>query len=333
MKKYSYLLILFFSILIVSCDNDNDYTPIEENNYPVAEFLPKLSELKMFKGDLANLEPADNVEIYSLNTPLFTDYAQKLRFISIPEGKSMTYTDGGLPVFPDNTIITKTFYYYADERDPSLGKTIIETRTLIKKSGVWNIGNYVWNEDNTEAFLDDESHELTINWIDSNGAEKTVDYVIPTYLNCVTCHQNNGARMPIGPKVRNLNGVHDGINQLQDFIDKGLITGAPAVSEIEKLPVWDDSSQYSLDERARAYLDVNCAHCHQPGGFWNLSFGDSFELRYETPFDDTNIYPRRNIIVSRMQSEIEGYAMPFIGTSLIHSEGVALIEEYVESLD
>ena len=87
----------------------------------------------------------------------------------------------GFRFFPDNTILTKTFYYYADERDPSLGKTIIETRVLIKKEGVWNIGNYVWNQAQTDAALDEGSHNLVINWIDEFGVEK-VCRLCHTYL-------------------------------------------------------------------------------------------------------------------------------------------------------
>jgi uncharacterized repeat protein (TIGR03806 family) len=332
LKNIVKIWFLSLVILFSSCNKDDEFVDII-NEYPVAEFLAKLSELKLFEGELSNLQPTEKVEIYRLSTPLFTDYAQKLRFISIPEGGSMTYDGEGLPIFPDNTILAKTFYYYFDERDPSLGKIIIETRTMIKKSGVWNVGNYVWNEDQTDAFLDDESHGLTIDWIDEFGVEKTVDYAVPTYFNCITCHQNDGVRIPIGPRIRNLNMTYNSVNQLEDYISKGLLVGAPPLSDIVVLPNWEDDIEYTLEERARAYFDVNCAHCHQPGGFYNLQFGDDFDLRFEIPFDNTNIFENRLDILSRMGSNIDGYSMPFIGTSLIHDEGLALIVEYIESMD
>ena len=336
MKKLLFLSAMFSMILISSCESDdNDVVDdiIEEDIYPVAELLPKLSDLILFEGDLADLQPIETVEIYKLNTPLFTDYAQKLRFLSIPEGQTMAYNGDGFPIFPDNTILAKTFYYFDDNRNPSLGKTLIETRVLIKKSGQWNVGNYVWNTEQNEAFLDDEEHILPIEWIDEFGESKEVDYVIPSNLDCFTCHQNNGVNLPIGPKVRNLNFDNVGVNQLQKFIDIGWLTGAPAVSEITKLPDWEDDITYNLDERARAYFEVNCAHCHQPGGNYDINFDATFELRYETSFEDSHIYDKRNSILARMSTKIDGYSMPFIGTSLIHGEVVILMEEYVASLD
>ncbi|MCF6306365.1 MAG: hypothetical protein L3J09_00240 [Flavobacteriaceae bacterium] len=330
MKNFLKLSLIAFITLFISCSSDDDYVPVAVE-YPVPEFMAKLSELKLFEGDLANLEPTEHVNIYELNTSLFTDYAQKLRFLSIPEGAKMIYNGGGLPIYPDGTIMTKTFYYYNVDNNPSQGKQIIETRVLILKSGVWNIGNYVWNDEQTEAFLDDASYTKSITWTDSQGIETTFDYVIPSYTSCVDCHQNDGVRIPIGPMARNMNVTINGVNQLQEFIDNGILAEAPSVSDIVKLPVWDDLS-FSLEERARAYLDVNCAHCHQPGGFFDLNFFSNFELRYETPFEEANIYSKRNVIISRINSDIEGYKMPFIGTSLFHAEGILLLEEYLESL-
>ena len=133
--------------------------------------------------------------------------------------------------------------------------------------------------------------------------------------------------------MRNLHGTYDGINQLQDYVDKGLLEGAPSLTDIVELPNWENDVDFTLDERARAYLDVNCAHCHQPGGFYNLDFGDNFEFRFETLFEETNIYEKRLSILARMSTNIDGYSMPFIGTSLIHDEGLELIVEYIESLD
>ena len=86
----------------------------------IPEFLPNLSDLKLFKGNITDFQYSDNVYEYSMITPLFTDYAYKLRVVAIPDGDQLTYTDGGLLGFPDNTIMAKTFYYLNDERNPSL---------------------------------------------------------------------------------------------------------------------------------------------------------------------------------------------------------------------
>lgn len=298
----------------------------------VPEFLPKLSELNLFKGNISDFEYNDNVYEYSMITPLFTDYAYKLRVVTIPDGKQITYTGDGLLDFPDNTIMAKTFYYLNDERDASLGKKIIETRVLIKKNGEWLVRNYFWNEDQTDALLDDNVHALQVDWIDALGAAKSVNYVVPPNNMCVLCHIKGGEILPIGPKARVLNFNHEGQNILQFLKDNELLVGAPDVSQIPVLPDWSDDT-IALEDRARAYLDVNCAHCHQTGGSYNESFGDNFQFTYETPFEESNIYAERTQIRDRMGTQIPGYFMPLIGTSLKHDEGIELINAYVDLLD
>lgn len=298
----------------------------------VPEFLPKLSELNLFKGNISDFEYNDNVYEYSMITPLFTDYAYKLRVVTIPDGKQITYTGDGLLDFPDNTIMAKTFYYLNDERDASLGKKIIETRVLIKKNGEWLVRNYFWNEDQTDALLDDNVHALQVDWIDALGAAKSVNYVVPPNNMCVLCHIKGGEILPIGPKARVLNFNHEGQNILQFLKDNELLVGAPDVSQIPVLPDWSDDT-IALEDRARAYLDVNCAHCHQTGGSYNESFGDNFQFTYETPFDESNIYAERTQIRDRMGTQIPGYFMPLIGTSLKHDEGIELINAYLDLLD
>ncbi len=312
--------------------DSNPYGDPIELVLAVPEFLPNLSQLKLFKGDLANFQYSDNVYEYSMSTPLFTDYAHKLRVVAIPTGEQMTYTDGGLLEFPDNTIMAKTFYYLNDERDASLGKKIIETRVLIKKDGVWLVRNYFWNEDQTDAVLDDDVHGLQVDWIDEMGTARSVDYVVPPNNMCVQCHSLDGDIVPIGPKARVLNFEHKGQNVLQFFKDNLLLAGAPDIAQIPVLPDWSDET-LSLEDRARAYLDVNCAHCHQTGGSYNVSFGDNFNFTYETSFEDSNIFEERTQIRDRMSTKIPGYFMPLIGTSLKHDEGISLMNEYIDSLE
>ncbi len=300
--------------------------------YVIPEFLSKLSELKIFQGSLSDLKFSDTVHEFALSTPLFTDYARNVRSVAIPPGKQMEYKGEGLPLFPDNTILSKTFYYLNDERDPAMGKKILETRILIKKNGVWQAGNYVWNEEQTEAFLDDDAHTVPVNWIDQQGNNRSVNYKVPPKILCFQCHDNNGNTGPIGVKSRALNFVHNQVNQIQYFVDKGLFKNVPDISQIKTLPDWADTS-LPLEERARAYLDVNCAHCHQPGGSYNRNYGDSFEFRLETSFEDSNIYQERVAIKNRMNTQIPSYFMPLIGTTVVHEEGVALINAYIDSLE
>ena len=297
----------------------------------VPEFLPNLSQLNLFKGDLADFQYNDNVYEYSLHTPLFTDYSQKLRVLTVPDGEQLTYNGEGLLEFPDNSMMAKTFFYFNDERDPSLGKKIIETRVLIKKEGQWLIRDYLWNEEQTDAVLDDDLHNVQVEFIDMAGTSRSIDYVVPSNNQCIQCHENSNDVFPIGPKARALNFQHNGQNVLQFLKDNELLAGAPDVSAIPVLPDWTDET-LPLEERARAYLDVNCAHCHQAGGSYNSSFGDNFQFTYETSFEDSNIFQERIQIKDRMNTQIPGYFMPLIGVTIKHDEGIALMNEYIDSL-
>lgn len=83
----------------------------------------------------------------------------------------------------------------------------------------------------------------------------------------------------------------------------------------------------SLSERARAYLAMNCAHCHNPSG-WEKSNQRRFDFRYEIPLDQTGILYKREKILRTL---VNG-RMPFIGTSMLDEEGINLINDYLKNL-
>ncbi|GLU44887.1 hypothetical protein [Allomuricauda sp. NBRC 101325] len=304
----------------------------DDRVYAVPEFLPTLSELQIFSGTLSNLELVSTSHEYNLSNTVFADYSSQFRSISLPRGEHMTYLGSGLPDFPDNTMLTMTFYYWNDERNPALGKKIIETRVMIKQNGVWNANNYVWNDGQTEAYLDEGAHTLGVNWVDNQGSNRTIEYSIPPKVLCVQCHGNNNVFQPIGPKMRSLNNIYGGVNQIEYLTEHGLLTGAPSTSQITAVPDWKDTSKY-LQDRARAYLDINCAHCHQPGGAYNVNYGGQFDFTYETSFEDSKINDVKTAIISRMNSQIPGYFMPLLGTTVFHTEGIELIEAYIDTLN
>jgi mono/diheme cytochrome c family protein len=245
----------------------------------------------------------------------------------------MIYSGSGLLGFPDGAIITKTFYYLNDERNPSTGRKLIETRLLIKKNGLWEMGNYLWNPAQDDAELSLSGPTILVDWIDQTGANRSINYQVPIMLNCIQCHDKNDVTIPIGPKARNLNFVRNGVNSLENFINMGLLEGAPSISEIESLPEWSDDTSFTTTERARAYMDVNCAHCHQPGGLHDANFGIRPDLRFETSFGNSNIETFKADIRNRVgTSPAFGTSMPLVGISILHDEGVQLIHDYIDSL-
>ena len=146
------------------------------------------------------------------------------------------------------------------------------------------------------------------------------------------CHQNNGNRTPIGPKIRSMNFDVNGSNQLTEFTNKNYLINTPDPSSISSLPNWNDTS-YSDEERTKAYFDMNCAHCHSPGGFHNNNYSGNMDFRLETSFEDSQIYENRFSIRTRFPSSIPGYSMPYIGVTIPHQEAIDLIIPYLETLE
>ncbi len=227
---------------------------------PVAGFLDKLSDYGFFAGQLKDLSPAGRVHPYELATPLFTDYTVKKRFIALPEGAVMQYTDTGALGFPDGTYLIKNFAY----RDSTGKEILLETRLLHKDpaDGLWKVMNYKWNAEQTEAEKWITGAQVPITLTDDAGQKIPTHYQIPNTNDCKRCHASGGKLIPIGPKSRNVNHL----GQLEKWAAAGIMAGVPDLSTVEKFPVWNDSAHYSVNQRARAYLDVNCAHCHTKGG-------------------------------------------------------------------
>jgi uncharacterized repeat protein (TIGR03806 family) len=289
--------------------------------------LPRISDYQVFQGNPANLVPTPAFQRYELATGLFTDHAEKLRLMHLPAGQQLTALDDGLPQLPDGIILMKTFYYYHDKRTPAKGRRLIETRILVKQAGQWQGGTYVWNTAQTEAVLTTRASVVPVSWIDAAAQQKQVNYQVPAMSDCGTCHRANKQLQPIGIKIRNLNRevVQDGkpVNQLQYWLQQGILQTTD-LTRFTRLPAGDQAA-YTLEDRVRAYLDVNCAHCHSDAGSCSMA---GLRLGYEVPLENTRIIAKRKSIIH----QLEKGRMPRVGTSVVDTEGVRLIRAYVKKL-
>lgn len=311
-------------------------------------FKEKLSEYGFFQGKLSDLHPAGGVRNYELGTPLFTDYAVKDRFIVLPAGRSIRYTPKGVLDFPDSTIIVKNFAY----RNVDHRKIMIETRLLVKDpaDGTWKVMDYLWDSAQSDAVRHITGARLPITLLDDEGTAISTVYQVPNTNDCKRCHVNNDVLTPIGPKARNLNFVRSGqtVNQLVQWAAQGSLSGLPAIDSVERLPDWKDSIHYSVAQRARAYLDVNCAHCHTKGGdayntglFLEYQQTDPYHIGImKSPVSagggagglNYDIVPgdaAHSILAYRMNSTEPGTAMPELARTIIHKEGVRLIMNWI----
>jgi uncharacterized repeat protein (TIGR03806 family) len=315
---------------------------------------PRLSDYRLFV-DAGADRPNGRVVPYTLATPLFTDHAEKSRLVFTPPGRKIGYTATGVLDFPVGAVLVKTFAYPADLRRPDREVRKVETRLLIHKASGWTAQTYVWNAEGTEAVLKRAGARLPVRFTDPKGVQVDLDYAVPNQNQCKTCHQLEGAVTPIGPKARNLNrevALTGGgqANQLEYWRQAGLLDGAPPPPARPRLATWDDASQ-PLDARARAYLDVNCGHCHNPSG--SASNSGLFLTAEETRPAALGIgkppvaagrgagdllvgvdpgHPDRSILAYRMASMEPGVRMPELGRTLRHEEGLDLVRAWIRAL-
>lgn len=331
--KILFFVIVSAFIIIVSCrENDFDDRTIEIPQFNFSQtisFHSNLSTYKIFEGTPSNLIPSDNFEILELSSVLFTDYAHKQRLVKVPEGTSIERLDDGSLDFPDGTILTKTFFYYNDERDTSLGKRIIETRLEIKDSGIWNVATYLWDESQADATLKLDGYDTRVSWINSLGNNLSTLYHVPTKNECMTCHQSNSTITPIGPTLLNLNKKVNRkdveVNQL-DYLKSIGIMEHFSTTAIPHMVNYKDLSA-NISERGRAYLALNCAHCHNPDA-WKTPAQKDFDFRYGVEFELTGIKAGKD----KISRNIINQEMPFIGTTIMDEEGVSLLIEYLDGL-
>ncbi len=313
-----------------------------------------LSDYGFFQGDLAKLEPSADVFFYDVNTALFSNYAEKSRFIRLPKGSKISFRDSTPFEFPVGTILIKNFYYPKDFRNASLGRTIIETRLLVRKEKGWDAWPYIWNDEQTEALYDPSGEVRSVSYLDLKGKKRTTNYAIPNKNQCKGCHVSGKAMMPIGLTARQLDRHitfgEGSVGQLHHWLKSGILEGVNDLAKIKRLAVWDDPASGTLDVRARAYLDANCGHCHSAGGPASTSglFLDIFETRpvhlgvNKAPvaagrgagnltYDIVPGHPEQSILLFRMKTTDPAIAMPEIGREQIHAEGVELIEQWIRS--
>lgn len=298
---------------------------------------------------------AESLVFAPANT-LFSDHAQKYRSLWLPEGSMLTDGDGeGAWDYPVGTILSKTFYYPRDgdalaalppvslQRLDLTRHRLLETRLLVRRETGWQALPYVWNEAQDEATLRvaGASFDLSLR---EDDALRDFSYFVPNENQCAGCHVKkhpDGGMEPLGAIA----------SQLQDAIPALLARGWLQASQ-EPAPVvsWHDEAADPA-ERALAYLNMNCGHCHNPDGPADTSAlildgnhrsaaqlgvckppvaagGGAGDLLYGI----VPGVPERSILVYRMRSTEPDEMMPELGRSLVHDEGVALVADWIDSL-
>lgn len=290
---------------------------------------PKLLSGFGFFEDARAETAAEGMVPYDVTAPLFTDHAEKDRWIYSPS--PAPYQTGTVLDFPVGAALVKTFRY---------GARKVETRVLLHRAEGWVAYPYLWNEAGTEARLKLAGADLAL-----DTDHGPIAYRVPNANQCKACHVTaDKGFQPVGPKIRNLN--RDG--QLDRLVHAGVLAETRADAPVT--PDYRDES-LPLETRARAYLDANCAHCHAPGlpadtsGLYltweedrpvHLGIGKkpvaagrgSGGLAHDIVPGD----PDASILVYRMAATDPGVMMPEIGRSVVDAAGLALVRDWIAAM-
>jgi uncharacterized repeat protein (TIGR03806 family) len=320
---------------------------------------PLLSETGVFS-DTPSRTPASGLIPYNPNVPLWSDGAVKSCYLAVPNNGGIITPDEQIRLHPTNswtfpagTVFVKNFDLIVDETNPAVPRRRLETQILVRDTNGTVYGvTYKWRADNRDADLLANGLSEDILITNTTGVRtQTWTYLSPS--DCLTCH-TPAAGYVLGVNTRQLNGNFTypvtGItdNQIRTLNRLGLFS--PAINEASiasypKLSALTDS-RASLEERARSYLDANCAQCHRPGGAGN------FDARYDTPLANQHIvnFPAgvslgydnarivmpkdilRSVLQDRMNTSTPTIKMPPLGRNLIDADAVKVIRDWINSL-
>jgi uncharacterized repeat protein (TIGR03806 family) len=322
-----------------------------DGNEKQPPFPRMLSETGFFTST-KTMAPAPGMIPYSVNVPLWSDGAAKERYLALPAGKTVKFSPEGIWEFPEGSVLVKSFFLEEREGDPN-SRRRLETRFMVHSERGWDGYTYLWNDEQTDAQLLDTA--LTKEYrVKTDRGEIVKSWYFPSRADCMMCHTQS-AGFVLGLNARQMNRDqkfgsivdnqlrtmdHIGVFETQDRIDP---------KRLETYPDWSSSKRRDdLTIAARAYLDVNCAICHCPGGEAN----NSLDMRFHTPLAETKLLgtppakgdlgpegskiltagdPKRSILLTRMKTRREG-KMPPMASAVVDEEAVKTIEAWIKTL-
>ncbi len=331
----------------------------------------RLSDWRLFTLNGDALTPSRSSLVFQPDNQLFTDYAHKLRTLWMPTGTQARIVEDEID-YAVGTVLSKTFYYpkassneLLKRADEGLEKVklsenrLIETRLLVRKKNGWNAFPYVWNDQQSEAFLRAGGASKSISLAENAGSEGSeptnFTYFVPNENQCGGCHTTvhpDGDMHPLGAILSQLNSQNFTSNsakgsQLDRIVARGWLTESSSSVGTES---WQDQS-ISIAKQALAYLNIHCGHCHNATGAADTS-GLILD-NSQTPainrgvckppvaagrgagdllYDIVPGNPEQSILWYRMQSTKPDEMMPELGRSLIHAEGVDLISRWISEM-
>ncbi len=341
----------------------------------IAEAFPrKLSQTGLFQST-ADLIPVDGAVPYEVNVPLWSDHAQKLRFVVLPAAASIDFHQDAPWTFPIGTVFVKTFLlpqnrpaqHRADRRNLADARRL-ETRLMVYSPEGWVGYTYLWNEEQNDAQLAEDQPLVRQYPVNTAAGQLEQSWYFPSRSDCMACH-TQAAGFVLGFQTRQLNRMVDGQNQLAALQAQGVFS-RPLPQPPGQLPAHPDwttalvkpaqtqqdqtqqvqtpQDQSSVQRLARAYLDANCAMCHQAKGIG----GRAPDLRAGLPLGKARLIhhpprqgwlgpndgklvtpgePAASELLLRMQRR-GGRQMPPLASSVVDPKAVELVKLWIQGL-
>lgn len=311
-------------------------------------FPATLSATGLFS-DLASLTPVSGFIEYEPSHPFWSDGTVKRRWIGVPDNAKIDFTADDW-TFPVGSVSIKHFEFERVQNAPD-SRRRLETRVMYNTNQGWQGFTYRWNAAETEAnlLLGRETESLTVSLND--GSTRVQQYDYPSQADCSACH-NDASTFLLGLETGQLNANFaygaTTANQLQTLNAIGLFNSdIGAVDQYKVLPPLTDESA-TIEQRARAYLDVNCSNCHQPQGPapTTMNFRVDADNGVMNAIDvvpqagsfdivDARIIARgskeRSVLWHRMRS-LDDARMPPLSTHVVDEAAVKIIGDWIDSL-
>ncbi len=279
--------------------------------------------------------PAGGLIPYTVNAPLWSDGADKDRWMALPDGQTVGISPDGDFQFPNGTVLVKNFAF---DNEP------IETRLFIRHDdGGWAGYSYEWNEDLTDAVLLEDSKTKEV--------APGITWTYPSRDQCMQCH-TEVAGYSLGLETLQLNGHFQypstGIdaNQLATLDHIGIFTGGLPDQPANLQALVSLDADGAPDERkARSYLHSNCSGCHRAQGpapsTADFRFANAIEAmgicdvmpsgsdlgipgaKLLSPGD-----PAGSIISERMH-RLDFFRMPPLGSAIVDLDGTAIVDAWI----
>jgi hypothetical protein len=302
---------------------------------PTAAFPPTLTEVGLFP------DPTDlglvplGVIAYQPVWQLWSNGSLKIRHLLLPPGAPIDTADPTSWVFPEGTMLFKTFTF-PDGED---GWYPIETRIIRRQSWGWEFVAYQWNDDRSDAELLDMLLPVRVEFEDEAG--ETAQHAIPSRLMCRECHES-APTIILGFNELQLNDqVVDG-DQLGALESLGIFEAGLS----ETPPMIEGGDE--LTTAVMGYITANCTHCHNGGD----GPSSTFDMRHDVFLEQTINHetvgqaaagirivpgsPDESILFLAFSRETENPeipAMPPVGVQTLDADGIEMLRNWLTNLE